>query len=207
MLVEIQPGKRLQRPSEGHRLLVRDLKALCEGRPGRQPNRSYRCGLVGPLRLVADFSPRQPQTPRSLTSGDLRDEKPCALVASLRRCGGNRDAGCGRSSFVGGDYAVEHRTGWLLWQTDDVRDEPDRWEMTVYLASDCPVPHCTVDITPRHLKRFDPKPGDPFRWTNTPLPTAKAAASGIVGADEWSLVTLRQVTVSKAKNRIAVFRE
>jgi len=96
--------------------------------------------------------------------------------------------------------------GWLLWQTDDVVDAPDRWEMTVYLASDCPVPDCTVDITLRHLKRFKPRPGDVFFWRNTAPADGKAVASGTIVADRWGLVTLKQVTVSKAKNRISVLR-
>jgi len=97
--------------------------------------------------------------------------------------------------------------GWLLWRTDDVSDEPERWAMTMYLAADCPADSCTVDITPRHLKRFKPKAGDTFRWTNTSLAAGNPTDSGDVVADRWGLVTLEQVTVSRAKNRITIFRK
>jgi len=96
--------------------------------------------------------------------------------------------------------------GWLLWQPDDIVDQQDRWEMTVYVASDCAEQACTVDITPRHLKKFKPKPGQTFTWTNTAVNGAKPPQSGTVTANKWSLVTLKQVAVTKAKNRIKIIR-
>ncbi|MHC4398377.1 MAG: hypothetical protein ACYTG0_01715 [Planctomycetota bacterium] len=97
--------------------------------------------------------------------------------------------------------------GWLLWQTDDVVDEPDRWEMTVYLTADRPADACTVDVTPRHRARFDPKPGDAFRWTNTSVAAADVVQSGTTAADRWGLVTLENVAVAQGKNRIRITRK
>ncbi len=96
--------------------------------------------------------------------------------------------------------------GFIFWDADSVVDQPDRWEMTVYLASDCFEDRCTVDVTPRHLRAFKPKPGETFRWTNTPLGAEKPAASGQVTADQWGLVTLKGVAVAKSKNRLTIRR-
>jgi len=94
--------------------------------------------------------------------------------------------------------------GHLLWEYQTIVDEPGRWEMTVYLAGSAGQPTCTVDITPRHRKAFHPKPGAAFAWTNTDLTTGKVVESGRVKADQWGLVTLKQVTVTKGKNRVRI---
>ena len=96
--------------------------------------------------------------------------------------------------------------GWLLWQVDDIVDEPGRWEMTVYVTPDCPVASCTVGLTPRRAKRFRPEPGEIFEWTNTGVADGKEIRSGTVTADRWGLVTLKQITVTKEKNRIEITR-
>ena len=94
---------------------------------------------------------------------------------------------------------------WLLWNSDDAVDKPDRWEMTVYLVGSCPENACTVDITPRHCKGFKPKPGETFTWENRPLSGGKAV-TGQVTADKWGLVTLKQTAVTQGKNRIAILK-
>ena len=96
--------------------------------------------------------------------------------------------------------------GFLFWEFKTIEEEKGRWAMTVYLTKDCPEDTCTVDITPRHLKSFKPKPGEKFRWTNTSLEDDKATAPRAVAADKWGLVTLRKVKVTKGKNRITVTR-
>jgi hypothetical protein len=96
---------------------------------------------------------------------------------------------------------------WLLWNPDDSADKPGRWEMTVYLVGSCPDKDCTVDITPRHCAQFKPKPGDKFKWSNTPTGADKPIASGTITADKWGLVTLKQTVVSKDKNRIVIEKE
>ena len=93
--------------------------------------------------------------------------------------------------------------GFLLWDTRSAADEPDRWEMTVYLVSSCMEDACTVDVTPRHRKAFNPKPGATVRWTNTPV-AGGPATSGAAKADKFGLVTLDQTPVTKGKNRIVV---
>ena len=94
--------------------------------------------------------------------------------------------------------------GYLFWVYDDIVDEPDRWEMTVYVTSDCFTDACTVDLTPRHCKQFKPKAGEVFNWTNTSVADEKQVAAGQVKADQWNLVTLKKLTVTKGKNRIVI---
>jgi hypothetical protein len=76
--------------------------------------------------------------------------------------------------------------------------------MTVYVTGDCMEDSCTVDVTPRHLKQFKPTAGETFRWTNTSLADGKVLDSGKVTADQWGLVTLKQITVTKGKNRLVI---
>jgi pimeloyl-ACP methyl ester carboxylesterase len=95
---------------------------------------------------------------------------------------------------------------YLCWDTEGVVDQPARWAMTVFLSPSAPKDSCTVDITPRRCQHFKPNAGDVFTWTNTLAGSDNAAESGQAAADEWGLVTLRQVTVSKARSRIAVLR-
>jgi len=98
--------------------------------------------------------------------------------------------------------------GYLTWDTDTIVDEKDRWEMTVHLLETSrrklPKDSCTVDVTPRRCRKFKPRPGEKFKWTNSSLADKKVAASGTVTADEWGLVTLEQVTVTKAEHRLKI---
>jgi len=115
--------------------------------------------------------------------------------------------------------------GYLLWESDTITDEPDRWAVTVLVDETAPRDDCTVDLTPRRCRRFKAEPGRTFRWTNTLLPAAEVAGdddrkvadakvparpgpievqSGTATADEHGLVTLGELTVSKARHRIEV---
>jgi pimeloyl-ACP methyl ester carboxylesterase len=96
---------------------------------------------------------------------------------------------------------------YLFWDTGDVVDRADRWEMTVGLVDKAPQDRSTVSITPRRLQLLKPQPGEKFRWTNTPAGADKAIQSGQVTADEYGLVTLPEVIVSKEKNRIAIRKQ
>ena len=96
--------------------------------------------------------------------------------------------------------------GWLLWSDQDQADERGRWQMTVWLIASCPEGACTVDLTPRHCRNFTPRKGEAFKWTNTALADGKVVQSGTVKADEWGLVTLRGLQVTKGRNRIAIER-
>ena len=97
--------------------------------------------------------------------------------------------------------------GYLFWKYADIVDAKDRWEMTVFLVHSSPEAVCTVDITPRHRKAFNPKPGEAFKWTNTSVADGKVVQSGTVTADKWALVTVKQVKVTKTKNRMTIKKD
>jgi hypothetical protein len=97
--------------------------------------------------------------------------------------------------------------GYLIWDNRGCVDEDGAWEMTVWVVDTCPEDSCTADITPRHCKKFKPRQGEKFRWSNTCLSDGKVIASAAVVADRWRLVTVRGATISKGKNRIRIERE
>jgi len=93
----------------------------------------------------------------------------------------------------------------LRWKTDDLVDEPKRYEITVYLTSGrhgAPESECTVDITPRRLQKFQVKPGQRFTWTNLAVKENKQVQTGVAEADGHGLITLKQVVVTQESNRI-----
>jgi hypothetical protein len=93
---------------------------------------------------------------------------------------------------------------YLYWDTNSIIDTAKRWEVTVGLTAKAPKAKCTVDITPRRLQRLEAEPGGKFRWSNTS--GDEKVQSGIVTADKWGLMTLREVIVRKAGNRIVIRR-
>jgi pimeloyl-ACP methyl ester carboxylesterase len=92
----------------------------------------------------------------------------------------------------------------LYWETENIVDRPDRWEMTIALLDGAPRDAATVDITPRRRQQFKSRPGEQFTWSNVSLETNKVIQSGQVVADRWGLVTLEKVIVGKKKNRIII---
>jgi len=98
---------------------------------------------------------------------------------------------------------------YLRWETDDLVDEKDRYEITIFLTSGrrgAPKDRCTVDLTPRRCQRFRGQPGEKLKWTNTSLGSTKVIQSGTVAADQDGLVTLEQIVVGKGGNRIQIQR-
>jgi pimeloyl-ACP methyl ester carboxylesterase len=91
---------------------------------------------------------------------------------------------------------------YLYWQTEDIVDQTERWLITVGLVSKAPQNECTVNLTPRRLQRFKPLPGRTLQWRNTSLQDNTEIQSGQTIVDEYGLVTLKGIKVSKAKNRI-----
>jgi hypothetical protein len=96
---------------------------------------------------------------------------------------------------------------WLSWDGETIVDRPDRWEMTVILDEGAPLAECTVDLTPRRCRAFRPRPGDTFQWTCTTAEKegkGRALGSGVVTADKWGLVTLRQMRLVKGDQRVVI---
>jgi pimeloyl-ACP methyl ester carboxylesterase len=93
---------------------------------------------------------------------------------------------------------------YLGWDTDDIVDERDVWEMTVRLTRQAPQASCTVDVTPRRCQHFRARPGERFTWSSSE--GGRAAQSGTVVADQWGLVTLPAVSVGKGGTRLRIAR-
>jgi len=129
---------------------------------------------------------------------DLRTNQslPAFTNCSLDNNPGNGDPGNGDASGQVNFY--------LYWETGNIVDRPERWEMTIGLIDQAPRDTATVDITPRRRQRFKAQPGEAFTWSNVSLDTNKVIQSGQVIADKWGLVTLPKVFVSKRQNRLSI---
>jgi pimeloyl-ACP methyl ester carboxylesterase len=93
---------------------------------------------------------------------------------------------------------------YLYWETDDIVDETDTWEMTVSLMSTAPEDSCLVDITPRRLQNFNVEPGAIVYYKNIDSESEEIVDSGQVVVDEYGLITIKQTEVSKTDNRIVI---
>jgi hypothetical protein len=100
------------------------------------------------------------------------------------------------------------------WDPNSIIDEPKTWAVTVWLARPnkqgefgSPADLATMDITPRHCRKFKAEPGETLLWTNTSIQGGKTIASGEVTADRWGLVTVRHIEVNKVGNRIVIKRK
>ena len=129
-------------------------------------------------------------------------------VPAFTQCSLDDDIGNGDPADGGPEGQINL---YLRWETNGVVDEEGLYEVTVYLIESAPKNECTVNITPRRCQRFKPAPGAKFAWTNSPRELAESGIapegnlrSDEVTADEWGLVTLKQVRVSKAGNRIRI---
>jgi hypothetical protein len=94
---------------------------------------------------------------------------------------------------------------YLFWETDEIVDRSDAWEMTVGLVDKAPQESCTVNITPRRVQQFKLAPGTRLHWSTKSLSEDREVQSGQVTVDELGLITLPQVMVGKGKHRIAVY--
>ncbi len=85
-----------------------------------------------------------------------------------------------------------------------VEDKLSGWEATVKVLVEGKS-DATTDITPRRLQKFKPKPGERFQWENKDS-IGNILQSGLVTADQWSLVTISQVKLSAAGNTVRIYR-
>ena len=92
----------------------------------------------------------------------------------------------------------------LWWETADLVDKPDAWELTAVLMPSAPKDECKVDLTPRRLQQFKTPKGAKFAYTVTDVKENKELAKGEATADELDLLTLKQIPLVKGKNRIKI---
>jgi hypothetical protein len=93
---------------------------------------------------------------------------------------------------------------YLLWES--VVEGDDKYEITVFLTKEAPKDTCTVDITPRRTQKFKAKPGEKFKWSNISLKDGKEIQAGAATSDQWGLVTIEKLIVSKGKNRVKIWK-
>jgi pimeloyl-ACP methyl ester carboxylesterase len=129
---------------------------------------------------------------------DIRTNQslPAFSNCSLDGSPGNGDPG-------NGDPAGQINA-YLYWETTNIVDTTERWEMTMGLVEQAPRDTATVDITPRRSQQFKAQPGEIFTWTNVSLDGNKIIQSEQVTADKWGLVTLKKLFLVKKKNRINI---
>ena len=92
----------------------------------------------------------------------------------------------------------------LWWETKDVVDTPEAWEMTVILQASAPADKCSVDLTPRRLQKFATPKGRKFDYTVTELKGGEVLTKGTAEADEYDLLTLKQIPLRKGNNRVKI---
>jgi pimeloyl-ACP methyl ester carboxylesterase len=114
---------------------------------------------------------------------------------AFSRCSLNDDPGDGKS-----DSGAPHGqiNGYLFWDTSSIVDTPTHWEMTLKLTPGAPKDNCTVDVTPRRLQKFKVHKGQKIRWS------VRDGMDGEVTADQWCLITIPSVRVTKADTRLQI---
>ena len=121
-------------------------------------------------------------------------------LPAFTRCSLDDDPG-------GGDPTDGDASGqlnlYLRWEADGVVDQSDRFVVSCYLIGDAPQETCRVDITPRRTQRFRWPPGTRSRWAVVDSAGAEVQ-SGETHADQWGLVTLSAVELTKSPRRVRV---
>jgi len=139
--------------------------------------------------------------PEPVPQGDERgyvhwvDDVGTAHYPAFSGCSLNDDPGDGRPESGAPHGQIN---GYLLWDTSDIVDTPTRWEMTLKLTSSAPRDDCTVDVTPRRLQALKVANGEKVRWA------AENGASGEAVADQWRLITIPCVRVTKSGTRLRI---
>jgi len=101
---------------------------------------------------------------------------------------------------------------WQRWDPLRIVDEPDRWAVTIWLASPnkqgrygSPEGPATTDLTPRRQQKFKANPGGEFSWTATAA-DGTVLQSGTIVADKLGLVTIPGIKMTREKVRIEIKR-
>ncbi len=125
-------------------------------------------------------------------------------LPAFTRCSLDDDPGNGDP--LDGDSAGQINR-WLYWETSDIVDSVNRWEMTVLLMDEASEDNCLTDITPRKVQRFKPAAGELLKWQNIDSETGEILESGDITVDQWGLFTVEQTVVSKGGNRLCIERK
>jgi hypothetical protein len=93
---------------------------------------------------------------------------------------------------------------YLTWETKDIVDTAEAWEMSISLIAKAPKDECTVELTPRRLQLFKLTAGETLKWTSTS--GGAEIQSGTLTVDQHGLATIPDLKVMKAGNRIRLSR-
>ena len=94
---------------------------------------------------------------------------------------------------------------YLTWQPATIVDEPDKWSVSIGVDARSPRAEGSVDVTPRRLQRFKPRPGEIVQWSSSRGSLVIQRGEAIV--DRWGLITLPGVMVSRDGTQVVVTRK
>jgi hypothetical protein len=133
------------------------------------------------------------------------NDRYCGLDYSLNQSlpvfsGNTCDDDLGSTSAGGADAGNINRD--VLWNTSDVVDQADRWEMGIQLRSAATQDNCTVSVTPRRLQALDHGPGSTYTWELVEGTTQ--ISNGNATADQYGLITIPNITITKTERRLKI---
>jgi hypothetical protein len=84
------------------------------------------------------------------------------------------------------------------WHPDDIVDEPDRLEITIYAGRRVVYGgNVTCDVWIRNMQKFRPRPGQSLTWVVTDVQTKKPRQQGQTAVDEHGLIPIPALQFSR----------
>ena len=162
------------------------------------------------------YSGRRNPLEQAINRGQIRIRLDASIPA-LGHC--SLDDNPGEGDLRSADNFNAQLNGYVLWDSDSVRERPDTWELTLWIDTSSYYPTGTVDLTPRRCQRFKAKPGGKYTWTNTLLPApakpagdakpdpatkGKVVQQGTAKADQHGLVTIEKLALTKDRHHVVI---
>jgi hypothetical protein len=101
--------------------------------------------------------------------------------------------------------------GWVDWDHASIVDEPARWSVDLFPASnsaepvdDSPSPMAVCTLTPRRLQAFEITPGALFSWSAWPLGGGGPSQMGTLRAGGEGTLTIEELLVSTTPCRVTL---
>lgn len=146
---------------------------------------------------------------RALMPGDANDERELGIdvrsdrtIPAFTKCSLDDNPGDGtpETGMREGQSNLH-----LVWDAapDQVVDEVGKWSMAIRLNKKAPKDEATVDVTPRRCFQFRATAGTKVSWRNAAADGTEVQ-KGDVAADQWGLVTVPAVKVTKSGNRLTL---
>ena len=100
----------------------------------------------------------------------------------------------------GFNQQIEWASSWNAWDAPPL-DTLERWQMSLRATG---VVQPTVTLTPRRRQVFRTPPGTVVRWANARIADGVVLQNGLATADTHGLITISNVVVTLAGNRLAL---